>query len=462
MSYDPNWVPDKGPKAPKVREPKKPRKPRPPKRPRRKKPRISGGPLSFYKASNLNRSRYDDGSLALSLDAPYRIAIFDQSPYVFGDHKTPNSHYYKSLRVTLPYGKISYLYPYGLQQEMVGAMGGFIGAPKSFIVSDISNTDAIDFVKRKASERFYSSLRDSDLNLAVDIAEWKQASSMIADTSLKVRELAMRCRKFSNFVWYVQMLIFTKYGNNPQNPMVKKLRKLIPRYHRGRFTTPAQTFATTWLGYQYGWRPLMSTLYGLVDLQRNHAKSMRVKATSKRVTKRTELGFASGLPCTMEFEDIAVASVVVDVAVDSSILNDVSRLTTLNPAAIAWELVPYSFVVDWFFDIGRYLEELESSLAFGVGLRFKGGYTSHMLRTTVTTIIPAGKLVYPDGFKIEWQAMGQHEVQVYRDRVRLADLPTPFFPKFKVQLGWQRILSATALLANVFFKWPNPGRKRRN
>jgi hypothetical protein len=32
-----------------------------------------------------------------------------------------------------------------------------------------------------------------------------------------------------------------------------------------------------------------------------------------------------------------------------------SQLGFVNPAAIAWELVPFSFVVDWFVNVGEFL-----------------------------------------------------------------------------------------------------------
>ncbi len=45
------------------------------------------------------------------------------------------------------------------------------------------------------------------------------------------------------------------------------------------------------------------------------------------------------------------------VRVDNPNLFLASRLGLTNPAAVAWELVPYSFVVDWFVNVGDYLNQ---------------------------------------------------------------------------------------------------------
>lgn len=446
-------------KPPKVRKPRRPKKPKTPRRPRvkRRKPVRLKRPLSTSQSLYSDRIRTTNGVQDMAVSDRIRYSSYAQSDYVNGDRKNPNSHFYESLRVTGLSGVLSARFSPGDLKTFTGPLGGLV-SPPSFMLNStyLRNLKQLDDTQRKASEKFYKALRDSDLNLAVDIAEWKQASSMIADTGLKIRELAMRCKRFSNFVWYVQKLVFTKYGNDWRHPEMRRLRKLIPRYHRSRFTSPQQTFASTWLSYQYGWRPLMSTLYGLVELQRNRAKTMRIKATSAKKDTRYTVDSWNGIVLTSTIHNSSRSQIVCDVMVDSTILNDVSRLTTLNPAAIAWELVPYSFVVDWFLDIGRYLEELETALAVGVGLKFVRGYTTDVQLTTVRHVFGPGQ---GPVYFMEGQA-DHHERNVWKNRIKLTSLPYPFFPKFQVKLGAERVLSAAALLQNIFFKWGNSSQRR--
>lgn len=58
-----------------------------------------------------------------------------------------------------------------------------------------------------------------------------------------------------------------------------------------------------------------------------------------------------------------------------------SRLGITNPALIAWELLPWSFVADWFVPVGDYLSLLDATL----GWDFQGG--SFSAKTTVDTTV---------------------------------------------------------------------------
>lgn len=46
--------------------------------------------------------------------------------------------------------------------------------------------------------------------------------------------------------------------------------------------------------------------------------------------------------------------------VDNEILRTLSQLSLTNPLEVAWELVPFSFVVDWMLPIGDYLSNMSA------------------------------------------------------------------------------------------------------
>jgi hypothetical protein len=54
-----------------------------------------------------------------------------------------------------------------------------------------------------------------------------------------------------------------------------------------------------------------------------------------------------------------------------------SSLGLANPFALAWELTPLSFVLDWFVSVGDFLNGLGATL----GCDFVGGYETHFVRT---------------------------------------------------------------------------------
>jgi hypothetical protein len=125
---------------------------------------------------------------------------------------------------------------------------------------------------------------------------------------------------------------------------------------------------------------------------------------------------------------------------DAGLLNQDKKdiYTSLNPASIAYELIPYSFVVDWFVNIGGYLRSLETALLNQTA--FIGGYSSELLaydckfnaRGRSSTILR--------------EAFGTVSYSRF-DRTLINSYPLPRYPKFEIGLGSSQMLSAAALFA---------------
>lgn len=140
--------------------------------------------------------------------------------------------------------------------------------------------------------------------------------------------------------------------------------------------------------------------------------------------------------------------------IDSSIWNDASRLTSMNPAVILWELMPYSFVIDWFYDLGGYLEELEA--AYLSGLTWLDGYETWTHKHSARYKVPGQVLTYDYAGQRWKRTFYTHEFTEERqakERRPLSSQPSPIPPGFKVDLGAARIASAAALLNQIFNKW---------
>lgn len=59
--------------------------------------------------------------------------------------------------------------------------------------------------------------------------------------------------------------------------------------------------------------------------------------------------------------------------ISNETLANAASIGLLNPAQVAWELVPYSFVVDWFLPVGSFLETLTDT----AGLTFVSGVQTY-------------------------------------------------------------------------------------
>jgi len=135
-----------------------------------------------------------------------------------------------------------------------------------------------------------------------------------------------------------------------------------------------------YLEYVYGFRPLLSDMYGLHEFSKqNETTDMLMFGRGK--ASRTETMEASG------FSNLSYSR---QRRVNWSAKTDVkchlwarldpewggirawNQLGLANPLALAWELVPFSFIVDWMLPIGPVLNALSAP----AGLRFVDGSIS--------------------------------------------------------------------------------------
>jgi hypothetical protein len=126
----------------------------------------------------------------------------------------------------------------------------------------------------------------------------------------------------------------------------------VPRRRQRRLR--ATDISGRWLEMQYGWRPLVDQAYEAGKALRAASKErvLRFSATQQR-TKLVDLGTPGVYEtwCKATVSVKIIAELYEDIPVERA-------LGLTNPAAVLWEIVPYSFVVDWFLPVGSYLSAL--------------------------------------------------------------------------------------------------------
>lgn len=68
---------------------------------------------------------------------------------------------------------------------------------------------------------------------------------------------------------------------------------------------------------------------------------------------------ASG-PLLFQFEESCELRAKARFTVRNSSVKSLVQLGLTNPAEVAWEVVPFSFVIDWFIPVGNFLSSLDS------------------------------------------------------------------------------------------------------
>jgi hypothetical protein len=178
-------------------------------------------------------------------------------------------------------------------------------------------------------------IKHQGTNLAVCLGEYRQTAKMFSD---------------------VGDALWTLYRGVRRGQFLHLL-------HSGVKSAPS-----TWLMYRYGVSPLISDMKAIMEI----LTDARVKPlVQKFVVKHSTIrDYQNTKPFISDIGTNYVGSETItgictrrDVAWvqwTSSSLQNIVNTGLTNPVQIAWELIPYSFVVDWFFSIGDYLAALDA------------------------------------------------------------------------------------------------------
>jgi len=353
--------------------------------------------LKTYWGGNFTRN---DGSMGKNVVVP--------GPMIAGNHRDPNGWSYdiKTIRWLSGIAKTTYpTWGYVFDLE-----SGYY--PGQFEPGCPSWSEVRDGVYNAALEKLNSKVR-GDLDLGVTLAEFGQVTKMMKSSAA--------------------MLNFAKAS--------------------GFGTT--KDLANGWLQWQYGWKPLMSDLFGVLNESLNITLSTirRVSGASHQPIE----GLGSRYPGLYAgghyFESInkgygkAACRIVLELEIPG---NTLDRWSSLNPVSLAWELTPYSFVIDWVYDIGSFLRAAETALLYNC--RFRSGYVSELFAFDGTERIkkPYFEAPYSNPpYTIEVSGHGGDIKRRQFVRTKLTSYPLPRQPMFKVDLGSARLLTLASLLRQM-------------
>lgn len=109
--------------------------------------------------------------------------------------------------------------------------------------------------------------------------------------------------------------------------------------------------SSTWLALTYGWLPLVKDVYGFYEAMESAAGEDRGSTFTVTHSKKEVIPLAPfWYTANVNFRTSVRLKVRLREAMGASTYWGIN-----NPASIAWELLPYSFVIDWFIPVGSYL-----------------------------------------------------------------------------------------------------------
>lgn len=169
---------------------------------------------------------------------------------------------------------------------------------------------------------------------------------------------------------------------------VVQLFRAYRQTRRGQFERAAKTLglkqapkrdkqaSKAWLEMQLGWMPLVSDVHQYYELWRDGFRpdGLRLSAVSDKKDSFDKKGSTatSGSytpPTSWTMDGVMGCRVRLDYTLTNAALSAAAGFGLTNPASIAWDLVPMSFLLDWVVPVGDWLNVVDADY----GLAFKGG-----------------------------------------------------------------------------------------
>lgn len=260
------------------------------------------------------------------------------------------------------------------------------------------------------------------LNAAQALAERRQTADMIATMSRTA----------------LQSILKLKAGN-------------IGGAAKTLFPSDSKKMASSFLCYEYGIRPLLSDIDAamkvLADSYVDIAPLDTTVVKKRNIANDDQRPWSGGaLPSSGNGHFSQVLEITVKAKARYSILDTLDRsaatLGFTNPALLAWELIPFSFVADWFLPVGNFLNAVDA----GLDVNAAWHTTSVFIRETVSFTAPFGG-TDRDGFNWSAGQLSWTAENIYFKRNLEAGLPEPAFPRLNTDMmSVRHLLDAIALL----------------
>lgn len=243
-----------------------------------------------------------------------------------------------------------------------------------------------------ALEKLHDQLR-GDVDLSIDILQSPQAKSMVTSWAKGAKSLITTIRK------------------------IKRM--------------PLKAASSAYLQWSYGVKPTLSTIFGAMEeFSRTAVGPIKIKTRGFASEHKTVKVLLSTYGITIPMDLLASyrCQIIATYTKPNSTIANIGNYTSLNPASITYEMIPFSFVVDWFYNIGGWIRGLESAYILSP-------FLSNVLVSQGLKMSQIGRLngsgMSGPTTRISWNVEGGVEVTAFsREKRSNLLLPKkPVFPK---------------------------------
>lgn len=223
----------------------------------------------------------------------------------------------------------------------------------------------LELARSRAFSRFLSEVHESRAQLGSALVEIGSAVEMVNNRlgQLLTGARALRNGEFKKFL--------KTFGLRPK------------RQHRTKRWCKSSEAGGLWLEYWMGWAPTIGDLYSAAVVLTSEVPSWTVRGRATVVDKTTfnwGQWTNAGDAGKGAYEIRACCLYQARVKASNPNLLLLNQLGLLNPAQVAWQVTPFSWLIGWFVNF----EQLLESLTWDFGLAVSDDFTSSFVQTKGT------------------------------------------------------------------------------
>lgn len=218
-----------------------------------------------------------------------------------------------------------------------------------------------------------------------------------------------------------------------------------------RLITPKE-LANRWMEARYAIRPLVYDISSNLAAWEQSDTMKRITARG-RVTGDTTSSDEVKIHWDSNSEIYAARSTTCHVECRAGVMSVIENLSKINIWGVdqlmtsAWELVPLSFVVDWFFNVGKLISAWEPT----IGLRALASWVT--VKKTIIQRCEVSRCVVIWAEPRKYAAEISHYCKSEKTWLltdRTPRLSLPLYPSFKYRLDEYKLLDLGIIIKNIF------------
>jgi len=273
-------------------------------------------------------------------------------------------------------------------------------------------------------------IRGSDFNLGNFVGESHQTISLIANTATRI----------AKGLHYLRNGNFYKAAKEFGGPRIKHGHVLSQVVRKKGILLNATDYSDLILEYQYGWKPLLEDVHGSAHTLANRLNMpFKTRYKVSRALRVQEITTGEG---GVKFNSATSRRVSLIVVLKTQ--PTLSTTLHLNdPLSVAWEVMPWSFIADWFLPIGDYLGGLDFFRSFDIDYIVRSDK-----EVKNTAFHSQGPNYIINGAESYYERNVQFSRFILSSPSDYRNLPTPSFKSMKEALTPTHLLNAFALLTS--------------